>query len=492
MVSDATDSEGVGQYLEFADDFLQAFDRATGSPIFSPRANGVAAPQAISILFEPNGRQYCSNPSLDGIATYDRLDGVFVVANILHPGGGNYYCIGVSAPAGSVPASNLQGANGKSFWNVYAYSMNPAIPVNAKGHLYFPDYARFGSWADGFYVTWDLEDPDANYDLVGFEVCQLDKSDMIAGLSTSAPNCYTYIPSYVASTNNSLIHTLLPADFEGNNSIPSNTAGEYFLAQVNPSNPGTNVPCSAMPCTSNQLAFWTWSAFTSGQGPTVITVPHAYTPGCYAPAHPYNTYCIPEPYGGVIDSLGDRLSYRLAYRYLTSGGNGEYLAVVHTVQVGGYRRTGIQYDKIHAGISPSIVHDGILQDTTNKFFLSMPSVAMDQNGNLGITYTVTGNSTSRGSLSNYDPSPFFVTVNASGTAGTPVPVLTNSGTSGQDESDDFWGEYVSVSSDPNDDLTFWVVNEYMNGNQVGQCSHINNVGSGCTWATRIYTSLAVR
>jgi hypothetical protein len=481
-----TDSSGAGQYLEFADNFLQAFDRASGSPIFSSKANGVAAPQTVSVLFEPGGSKYCKNASLDGIATYDRIDDVFVVANIFHPTGSNYYCIGVSAPTGSVPANDLQGADGKSNWNVYAFAMNPAIPRNAKGDLYFPDYARFGSWSNGFYVTWDLEDLDANYDIVGFEVCQLDKADMIAGLSANAPSCYTYIPDYVATTNNSLIHTLLPADFEGDNPIPGNTAGEYFLAQVNPSNPGTNVQCSGTVCTSNQLAFWTWSGFTSGAGPTFITVPHAYTPGCYAPAHPYNTYCIPEPYGGVVDSLGDRLSYRLAYRNLTSGGSGEYLAVAHTVQTGSFRRTGIQYDKIHASASPSIVHDGVLQDSTNKYFWSMPSVAMDKNGNLGITYTVTGNA-SRGSVGNYDPSPFFVTVTAGGTEGTPVAILDNSGTTGQDESDDYWGEYVSVSSDPNDDLTFWAVNEYMNGNQLGQCTRSTNTGSGCKWATRIYT-----
>jgi hypothetical protein len=478
----------VGQYLEFADNFVQAFDRATGNPILSNRVYGAAAPQPMNVIFSPHGSTYCGGASLDGLAAYDRLDGVFVIANVFHPGGASsyYYCIGVSAPAGSVPANNLQGAGGKSYWNVYAYSLNSALPVNAKGHPYFPDYARFGSWSDGFYVAWDLLDVDDEYDIVGFEVCQLDKADMIAGLSTNPPSCYTYIPSYVASTNNTLIHTLLPADFEGNNPIPANTAGEYFLAQVNPSNPGTHVRCSANPCTSNQLAFFTWSTFTSGQGPEFITVPE-YTPGCYSPAHPYNTYCVFEPYGRVIDGLGDRLMYRLAYRNLASGGEGEYLAVAHTIQVGQHLRTGIRYYKIQAGTSPSIKLHGTLKDNTNDYFLSMPSLAMDGNGDLGITYTVTGNSTTGGSLSNYDPSPFFVAVGADGTQGTPVAILSNSGSSGQDETDDYWGEYESVSSDPDNDLTFWAVDEYMNGNQLGQCSYATHTGSGCTWATRVFT-----
>lgn len=480
-----TNSNGVGQYLEFADNFVQAFDRATSSPIFSRKPNSAATPQPISFLFTPGGNAYCSNPSLDGIATYDRLDGVFAVANIFHVSGVYYYCIGVSAPKASQPASNLQGFNSQSFWNVYAYNINAALPKNALGHLYFPDYPRFGSWSDGFYVTWDLEDADKAFDIVGFEVCQLDKADILAGLSSKAPTCYTYIPSYVTSTNNSLIHTLLPADFEGSSPIPGNTAGEYFLAQVNPSNAGTNAQCTISPCVSDRLAFWTWSGFTSGLGPTFIALPGAYTPGCYSIVHPYNTYCAPEPYGGVIDSLGDRLNHRLAYRNF-SNGNGEYLAVAHTVQENGrYRRTGIRYYELKAGANPSVVLEGTVQDTVNNDFLFMPSVAMDKNGDLGITYTVSG-STTRGSLMSYDPSPFFVTIGSNGAQGTPVAILSNSGLSGQDETDSFWGEYVSVSSDPNDDLTFWAVDQYMNGNQVSGCSYGTRVGSGCAWASRVY------
>jgi hypothetical protein len=486
-----TNSSGVGQYLEFSAQYAQAFDRKTGNGIFSTQPGAAATPQLVASLFNPGGKNYCGNGSVDGIATYDRIDGVFVLANIFNPGGGStyYYCIGVSAPSGSVPASNLQGSNNQSHWNVYVYSLNPAIPQDAAGHLYFPDYQRFGTWSDGFYVAWDLEDTSKNYDIVGFEVCKLDKANMIAGLSSNPPACYTYIPSYVSGANGtdrSLIHTLLPADFEGNNPIPGNTAGEYFLAQVNPNNPGTNNQCTASPCTVDQLAFWTWSGFTGGAGPTYVTFPaQPYTPGCYSPKAPYNTICVPEPYGGVIDGLGDRLNYRLAYRYLTTGNSGEYLAVAQTVQENATtQRTGVRYYLLAAGASPSITRIGEIQDTTYHLFASMPSVAMDSNGDVGITFTVTGN-TKHGSAMNYDPSPFFIVVSPQGKLDTPVHVLSHSGSSGQDETDDFWGEYVSVSSDPNDDSSFWAVDEYMNGDQTGNCT--SKVGTGCTWGTRVFT-----
>ncbi len=217
---------------------------------------------------------------------------------------------------------------------------------------------------------------------------------------------------------------------------------------------------------------------------------HAYTPGCYTPQSPANTYCIPEPYSSTahIDSVGDRLMSRLAYRYITTGVAGEYLAVASTVQEAARtKRTGVRYYKIKAGKTPSTVFIGDVQDTTNRYFLSVPSVAMDAEGDLGITYTVTG-STAHSSVSNYDPSPYFVTVNTSGTLGTPVAILSNSGSSGQDMTDIYWGEYVSVSSDPNDDVTFWATNEYMKGDQASNCSATNpQMRKGCTWASRIFT-----
>jgi hypothetical protein len=116
----------------------------------------------------------------------------------------------------------------------------------------------------------------------------------------------------------------------------------------------------------------------------------------------------------------------------------------------------------------------------------MSSVAMDKTGDLGITFTVTGNSL-HGSVNNYDPSPFFATISSTGAQGTPVAILTNTGSSGQDETDQYWGEYVSVSSDPDDDTTFWAVDEFMNGNQVGNCSYRLGLGSGCTWASKVFT-----
>jgi len=481
-----TDGSGTGQYLEVAGSYVQAYDRKTGNGILSSSAGSGGTPQPLTSLFAPGGQNYCGNSTADAIATYDQIDKVFVLANTFIPNGGStyYYCIGVSAVSGTTPASNLQGTAGQSMWNTYAFELNPALPKNNHGHTYFPDYGRFGTWSDGFYVAFDLEDPDQNdVNIVGFEVCKLDKADMIAGLSSNSPVCYTYIPNYVPSTDASLIHTLLPADFEGSNSIPGNTAGEYFLAQVNPSNPGTNNQCSKLPCTSNQVAFWTWSGFTSGAGPTLISLNDPFTPACYTTARPWNTVCVEQPSGVPSDSVGDRLMSRLAYRYVTGKYQGEYLAVAHTIQEDATtQRTGIRFYQIAASAHPSVVIKGDVQDNTYHLSAYVPSVAMDHNGTVGLTFTVDGNASF--SLFNYDPSPVFRTI-ALGQQGPVELILANSGASGQDETDTSWGEYVSVTIDPNDDLTFWAVDEYMKGNQTANCN--GTTQTGCTWASRVYT-----
>jgi len=407
-------SQTQGQYLEFAGNYVQAFDKATGNPIFSNAPNkGPAVPQSFGTLFTPNAATSCKGPINEGIAEYDRLDSAFVLGDITFNPATNayYYCFGISANnANGAVSTSLQGpGNGKSYWNVYVYNITTSLPRKAVGGIrYHPSHPRFGGWSNGFYVTWDLVDP-ANNHTIGLEVCKLDKTDIVAGKNSVAPICYTYIPSYAVGTKgtgDSLIHTLSPADFEGSNAIPNTTAGEYFMALVNPSNPGTTNPCTQSLCQSNQLAFWTWLAITSQTPPTTITTANNYTPGCYDPFKVRNTTCVPEPGfpTNLTDSVGDRLMHRLAYRVL---GGVEYLAVAHTVEEDhATARTGVRYYKIQAGSTPTIVVQSgsstlpDIQDSSSVGnYVFAPSVAMDNNGDLGIISTA--------SVLNLNPTPFW-------------------------------------------------------------------------------------
>jgi hypothetical protein len=193
-----------------------------------------------------------------------------------------------------------------------------------------------------------------------------------------------------------------------------------------------------------------------------------YTPGCYNASSVAATACVPEPTtsstGMHIDSVGDRLMPRLAYRNF---GNYESFLVSHTVQVGtaGSQQTGIRWYELRGSGTPTLHQSGTLNpDHTTFRFVS--SMAQDQDGNATVGYS-TSNTTTH-------PAVKASTWNLR-TATKPVEFGVLKGT-GDAENSGKWGSYTGMTVDPVDNCTFWYTNEYFVQNQTG--STIN-------WFTRI-------
>lgn len=272
-----------------------------------------------------------------------------------------------------------------------------------------------------------------------------------------------------------LIHTILPADVE--NAPPGGSQGEFFMATVNPTTSSGSwcVPSNGNPCYSNQLAYWTWAEIQQyttevpSAGYTPITV-NQFIPGCYDwNGTVADTYCVPQPtVTNTLDSVGDRLSGSLAYRYITGCDDGsasyptcEYMAVTQTVQVGTAlgSQTGIRYYTLVAmpttPAPPSVAYQETIQDNSgNDIYYFASSNAIDKNEDVGYTFSV-GN----GNTSNY-PSIYADRLDSGGNKGT-VTLATAGTGSMLDICNKHWGEYVSTSIDPSDDLTFWSVGEYL-------------------------------
>ena len=140
----------------------------------------------------------------------------------------------------------------------------PCLPSSANcttgtSYYYYPDWPRIGTWSNGFYISFDLQDPTVGYTEAGFEACQLDRADMVLGQSANPMTCYTYmIPQ---NEEPSLIHSVDVGDIDSATG-PPNGEPEYFLSVVSPSNEqqgnnGQGVCTSqSTPCTSNQLALF--------------------------------------------------------------------------------------------------------------------------------------------------------------------------------------------------------------------------------------------
>ena len=203
---------------------------------------------------------------------------------------------------------------------------------------------------------------------------------------------------------------------------------------------------------SNSLNLWKFhvdfanSANSTFTGPTSIPVA-SFTAACSG-----GGACIPQ--AGTtqkLDSLADRLMYRLAYRNF---GDHEALVVNHSVTAGS--SVGVRWYEIrNPNGTPSVFQQGTYAPDTN--FRWMGSIAMDKVGNIALGYSVSS-STQQPSIKYTGRAP-----------GDPLGTLQaenniQAGGGSQLTNLSRWGDYSAMTVDPVDDCTFWYTNEYLKAN----------------------------
>ena len=182
----------------------------------------------------------------------------------------------------------------------------------------------------------------------------------------------------------------------------------------------------------------------------------------YTQACPSTGTCIPQPgTSQQLDSLGDRLMHRLAYRNF---GDHESLVATHSVRPGTGSASGVRWYEIRSPRTTPVVFQ---QSTvaTAAFSLWMGSIAMDKSGDMAL-----GVSASSSSLFPSIAYTGRVPTDPLGTVSLGVAIVLGTGSQ---TGISRWGDYSSMSVDPADDCTFWYANEYL-----------SNTGS-FNWRTRI-------
>src|SRR5207249_3197192 len=160
--------------------------------------------------------------------------------------------------------------------------------------------------------------------------------------------------------------------------------------------------------------------------------------------------CVPQ--SGTtqrLDSLADRLMYRLAYRNF---GDHEALVVNHSVTAGS--STGVRWYelRISAG-NPTLFQQGTYAPDAS--YRWMGSIAMDKSGGIGLGFSV--------SSSTLHPQIHYTGRLAGDAAG----VMTQGegsiidGAGSQTTNLSRWGDYSAMTVDPVDGCTFWYTNEYI-------------------------------
>jgi hypothetical protein len=449
---DANGAVGTKQYMEWVNTYYQAFSKT------SPYTAVWSSPQTGDTPWQESNMQNCfGTGGGEGTITFDRIASQWVIARRASPGTNSYYlCVAISSTADLTSASLK--------WYTYQFNLTPFLGLNTRGNVYYPDWPRFATWADGYYATFDLEDPNNSYQEIGVVACALDRSNMINNGTPRAMQCFSNPSPIPTSGALYLAHSLIPADID-NTTAPPSGRHEYLVSIQNPTANGTAT-------TSTKLNLWNFhvnwttpslSTFTKSS----LTVA-SYEPGCYDVSQPSNTFCVNEPSSistrNYVDSVGDRLMPRMPYHNF---GTYESFLVSHTVQVsaGTNQQTGIRWYELRGSGTPTIYQSGTLTNGTTLYRF-VPSIAQDKVGNAGVGYSVSSNSVHPGIRAAYWSLPGKT---------APTEIILQNGT-GDEENSNHWGNITSMTVDPNDGCTFWYANQYYKANETG---------TAINWDTRI-------
>jgi hypothetical protein len=395
---DTNAAVGLTQVVETVNVAYAVYDKTTG--------NQLMAPTNIQTLYAPLGGQCATGNVSDPIATYDKAGGRWLITMIAF---NDHFTVNDSC----VAVSTTSDATGT--FHLYQFSYGTTLP----------DYPKLGVWPDAYYLTTNSFPSGGNFS--GAETCALDRTNMLAG-NTATMICFK---RGVAD------YSLMPADLDGATAPPAGSPNYQLELATS----------TALQLFKFHVDFVTpkKSTFT---GPTTLTVA-AYTDACAA-----NGTCIVQPSPGeLLDALGDRLMYRLAYRNF---GTHEALVATHSIKGSGTGKavsTVRWYEVRSPGSSPVVFQQGTVGGGTSSVAFWMGSIAMDKNGDIALGYSKS-NKTVKPSIEYVGRIP----TDALGKMESPKLIITGTGV--QTSSSNRWGDYSSMAIDPADDCTFWYAQEY--------------------------------
>ncbi len=348
---------------------------------------------------------------------------------------------------------------------------DPMGPYNRYEFVFpqFNDYPHIGIWLDrsarrdGYYFV--VHEFQGNT-FRGAAFVAVDRNGMLAGAPAAQVSMLRFpgIDAYGA----------LPAHLEGTTRAA----------------PGACVPFVHFDSSTSEYLFWDLCADWATPANSTLST----TPTRVAASAPFSNAIGPSPQAGTtqgLDTFALNLMYRASARAFPAGAPTETSIVVnHTVNAGG-AKLGVRWahfdmrspaapatpDVFADGFEPlapvapvllskGLVEDGVFApDEHNRW---MGAINIDRNGYIGLGYSVS--STTLNPQVRYSGRTFATPAGmlldeASCTAG--IANGSQTSTSGR------WGDYASMSTDPEDECKFWFTTEYL--------ATTSNAG----WTTRI-------
>lgn len=394
---DTVGAVGATQYVQVVNSGFAVFDKATKSVVFGPAPTNT--------LWQGFGGPCENDNDGDAVVVYDRAANRWVISQFAVTAAPYYQCVAVSK------TSDATGG----YW-LYAFNYGSA----------FPDYPKLGVWPDAYYITFNIFNGNT---FGGAKLCAYDRAKMLTG-AAATQQCFQLSTSYGG---------VLPASQDGATAPPA------------------GAPNYLMNFGASSLNLWKFHVDWVNSANTTLSAPAKIPVATFATACAGGT-CIPQL--GVsqkLDSLADRLMYRLAYRNF---GDHESLVVNHSVKVGTTHKnpyTGVRWYEIRSpGTTPAVYQQSTYSpDTTFRW---LGSIAMDKLGNMALGYSASSTAIHpairyTGRLAT-DP---LNTMQAESTVINGLGSQTGSNLAR-------WGDYSAMTLDPTDDCTFWYTTEYLRSN----------------------------
>src|SRR5450432_2992602 len=384
----------------------------TDFAIFNKSGTALFGPVAINTLWSGFGGGCQTNNDGDPVVNYDPIANRWVISQ---------FSVGTTPFLQSIAVSQTPDPTGA--WFRYSFTYTD-----------FPDYPKIAVWPDAYYITFNSFIGGATFN--GARVCAYDRTKMLTG-AAATQQCFQTSTSFGG---------ILPADIDGA-TLPPAGSPNYVVG---------------LGATAG-LVYWKFHVDFTTPSNTTFTGPTTLTTAAYTEACSGGT-CIPQ--SGTtqkLDSLADRLMFRLAYRNF---GDHEALVTNHSVTAG--TSTGVRWYELRPDASRnlSVFQQGTYAPDAN--FRWLGSVAFDGSGNMGLGFSV--------SSSTLHPEIHYTGRLAGDAAGTMTQgeaTIINGAGSQTGSSLSRWGDYSNMVVDPVDDCTFWYTTEYIPAN------------GAFNWSTRI-------
>ncbi len=457
---DTSGAVGDTQYVQFVNESFAVFNKATGAKELGPVLG--------KALWRQLGGNCAVNNDGDPVVQYDKMARRWVLSQF-SVNNGFSQCVAVSTTPDATGTYHL-----------YEFTY-PA----------FNDYPKMGVWPDGYYISFNVFNAQDRF--IGSRACVYDRVKMLQG-RRATQQCFQLSSGFFG---------LLPADLDGATSALVDAQGNANGPAAPPA--GTPNYFLALGRDSKSLDLWKFHVDWNTPANSTFGISPSHRPNLIIPVARFTMSCngsgqdcVPQPGANnpeKLDTLGERLMFRLAYRRFPSH---ESLLVSHSVDSGPPNpRTSVRWYELRnpGGAAPTVFQQSTYgPDATHRW---MSSIAMDKAQNLAIGYSASSTATFPGiryAIRNpSDPlnrlGPETRLKDGTGTQRCKLalgrclcpmrddngnPILDSRGNVRCDTVSR-WGDYSTLTVDPTDDCTYWFSTEYQK--QTGAFNWRTRIGS---------------